>query len=48
MISLAQNRIEQLSDMSDLKKLVNLDLSGNRVAGIYFSLFLDVKVVLPN
>lgn len=28
---LSNNRLEQLHDMGDLKKLVNLDLSSNRI-----------------
>lgn len=31
LLSLSQNRMEQLTDLSDLKKLVFLDLSGNRL-----------------
>eukprot|EP01114_Cavostelium_apophysatum_P006715 TRINITY_DN1814_c0_g1_i4.p1 TRINITY_DN1814_c0_g1~~TRINITY_DN1814_c0_g1_i4.p1 ORF type:complete len:1627 (-),score=534.96 TRINITY_DN1814_c0_g1_i4:46-4926(-) len=34
-LSLSQNRIENLNDMADLKKLVNLDLSGNRLTGSF-------------
>jgi len=28
---LSNNRIEQLNEMEDLKKLINLDLSSNRI-----------------
>lgn len=31
LLSLSQNRLEQLNDAADLKKLINLDLSGNRI-----------------
>lgn len=33
-LSISQNRVEKLNDMSDLKKLVYLDLSGNRLNGM--------------
>lgn len=43
-LSLSQNRIEHLNDMSDLKKLVYLDLSGNRLTGLII-LYIDICLI---